>query len=333
MKNNATILNTDKFQNLLSKVYKIDRISEIIKHGEKHSIVNAFCVNGALSENKIITMPFSFLPRSLGYSDDIDNMHHLVNIAQSMGDGFHVEYKSFHDIGDSIYIKEKKVIKSQGLINSSLALQKSYEHQQSLFSKSLRQTIRTCERRAIESKVEFVIASNINQIKSFYLMLVKMFRDKHHTISQPFEIFEAIYNDFVPKKMANFYLAIRDNKVIAGVVVFSYNSNWTYMWGASDQEYAKLSLNTLLVNRVIRDAVNNGAVSLDFGPSDIKNKSLIKFKDKWGCKQEEVFLYYWNRTEKNIGEGKLYFMIRKIIPYVPLYILKKIPKYVAPILV
>ena len=59
MKNNTTIMNTDKFQNLLSKVYKIDRISEIIKHGEKGIVIILFSDSAPFTQKALTIECFS----------------------------------------------------------------------------------------------------------------------------------------------------------------------------------------------------------------------------------------------------------------------------------
>jgi len=161
-------------------------------------------------------------------------------------------------------------------------------------------------------------------------MLNYMFKTKHNTISQPYEIYESIYNDFTLNNKAEFYLAMKENIVISGVVILKYNDNWTYMWGASDQNYSKFNLNTLLVDSVIQDAIIDNVQVIDFGPSSLKNKSLIKFKERWGCINENVYYYYWNKDNINTNIDESFGIIRKIIPHMPTFIMENIPKYVAP---
>ncbi len=281
---NSTCLHDIDFHNILTDIYKIKNLTGVFQIDNKDVVVNAFKVNNLASGKKIISMPFSFIPKMLGESDDINGLKYLINVACTEGSEYYVEYKCFSDLGNNLTIKNKIVTKKNLLINSSLFLKNTYEEQQLEISKNLRQTIRTSNRRAQEEDIVFKKADDIRLVQSFYTMLNNMFKYKHNTISQPFEIFESVYNNFVLKNKADFYLAVKCDKVIAGIVVFKHNDNWTYMWGASDQDYSKINLNTLLVDLLIQDAIKEKAKIIeDTTPPEPKMNTFLSLTSYLKC--------------------------------------------------
>ncbi len=328
--NKANIFNDKIFIDIISKIYKIEPLFQKINN---LNTMLSFKVNNLFSGKKIISMPYSFYPLIFNNLSDKEVMLKMIDSAKKLGNNYYVEYKSIGNSNLKEEIKNQSIHKIHTGINSLLLLKNEYTIQYQRYSKKLRQNIRTTRRRAEEKNIKFVLAESENDIEKFYNMLNFMFKSKHKTISQPFEIFRDIFLTLKPQGKADFFLAKLNKKVLAGIVILKYNNNWTYMWGASNYDYDKLGLNTLLVDMAIQDAINAKAKSFDFGPSAINNTHLINFKTKWGCEQTDLFTYYWNKKPNENSIDESFSIARNIFSKMPLFITKQIPKFIAPIMV
>jgi hypothetical protein len=326
---NSTVLHTPHFIRIIEQVYKCKAVPQVINTEEGLCGIPAFRVRSLLSGQKLTSMPFNFYPSLLGASDDLRAFLHLVDLAKELGKNFYVEYKTFNDLQiESLH--GKPIFKASPSIVSVLPLREDYEKQQAGFSKSRRTDVRRTRRRAMERGIQFTIVKDLKTVREFYDLLCRLYRDKHRMIPQPKVLYEQIYRLLVPLGLADFYLAVKDKEVLAGIVVLKKSSHWEYSWAASSEQYRGLGLNALLVDLAIQDAIAGGAETFGFGSSSPNDKQLLYFKGSWGCENWPIYYYYWNHEPKPIDLETSFLTIRSFFPYIPLWLMRFVAPYLVP---
>ena len=84
-----------------------------------------------------------------------------------------------------------------------------------------------------------------------------------------------------------------EGKVIAGATVLRFKDTFHFEYSASDQMFLRLCTNQFLIWEVIKIAYDEGMKYFDFGRTDLTNKSLIEFKERWQAKGENISHYYY----------------------------------------
>ena len=104
----------------------------------------------------------------------------------------------------------------------------------------------------------FVI-DNIEELKLFYIALSELYIDKHKMVFQPFSLYKKLFE----KGMANFFVYKREKKVLSAIVIIEDGDKIHYNWGITNKDYYKYSLNTLLVNEMIKFYFEKNINSVD----------------------------------------------------------------------
>ena len=327
--NRTTILHDAKFIRIMEDVYHCSAVPQIIEIDGQMAGVLAFKVSNLFSSHKLTSMPFNFYPPLVGFQDDEKAFSNLISVAEKMAGGIYVEYKTFNEV--SLQKRHgKKVYKTSSSMVSTLKLQKNYALQQISYKKSRRNDIRRTRKHALDAGIQFTRASDLGMVWQFYVLLTRLYRDKHRMIPQPWKLYKQIYSVLVSNGLADYFLALKDGKVAAGIVVLKKNHHWEYSWAASSSELYKLGLNALLVDWAIQEAIEAGARTFGFGsssPSDIK---LLFFKDSWGCTHKPIYYYYWNHKPNPIDLETSFSTLRKAFRFIPLWILRFISNFLVP---
>ena len=131
--------------------------------------------------------------------------------------------------------------------------------------------------------------------------------------------------------IADFLLAVSGKEVLAGIVLLKKNSVWHYTWGASSlQKFRTLSLNTLLIDFAIRQAISENAKTISFGTSSAADKGLLMYKTHWGCVHKPIYYHYWNKEPNSLDIETSYSELRSLLKITPLPIFQMFSKKIVP---
>ena len=86
-------------------------------------------------------------------------------------------------------------------------------------------------------------------------------------------------------------VALRGETPVASILTLSDKKTMVYKYGCSDAQFNNLGGTALLFWRTIQEAKAGGFGSLDLGRSDLENRGLVMFKERWGAKRSTV--NYW----------------------------------------
>jgi len=75
---------------------------------------------------------------------------------------------------------------------------------------------------------------------------------------------------------------------MAAVLTLEKGTSIVYKYGCSDERFHNLGAMQFVFWDMISDAKARGLQELDLGRSELQNKGLITFKDKWGTQRQEL---------------------------------------------
>jgi lipid II:glycine glycyltransferase (peptidoglycan interpeptide bridge formation enzyme) len=125
-------------------------------------------------------------------------------------------------------------------------------------------------------------------LRDFYSLLL-LTRSRHHLPPQPYLWFSNLIESMGDSLTIR--VAYKDQVPIAAVVSLRFRDVAYYKYGCSSVKFKNLGAMALLLWRTIRDSKTDGAVEFDLGRSEVENKGLTAFKDRWT--QERTEIVYW----------------------------------------
>lgn len=181
---------------------------------------------------------------------------------------------------------------------------------------NLHKNRRTGVRKAKKNGVIIKEVESMVEIDDFYNMLVETSNVNHISV-RDLKLFHNIYSHLVPEGLAKIYLALYDEKPIAGLLSLNYKDtlyDW-YACSTKNRDYLRLNPNEYLVWNTLYWGLNNGYSLFDFGGAGNPKEeySVRDFKNQFGGSVENYGKYtkIHNSMVYNICE-KGYDVYRKI---------------------
>ncbi|MGZ7108982.1 MAG: lipid II:glycine glycyltransferase FemX [Methanobacterium sp.] len=161
--------------------------------------------------------------------------------------------------------------------------------------KNYKSKTRTHIRKAKKSGVETRDANSIDDFKTFYDIYAQASKKRNYHNSVPFELYYNIYK-YAPSN-TRLRLAIKDDKIIAGLLSLTYSKTVYLYMGSFLPEYGRFNPARLLDNEAIEKACSEGYKYVNFGPSG-NLKHIKQYKEGFGTEKIELNRY---RIHSNLG--------------------------------
>lgn len=155
------------------------------------------------------------------------------------------------------------------------------------YEQSLQRNIK----KAMKSDLVFEAAKTRKEVEQFYRLYLASMKRNKALAKYPLELFYGIFDLLVPGH-ADLLFARHQDQPIAGVLMVYSEDTAHYFHGGSATEHLDLRPNDLLFHRAIQLSQEKGKSYFDFFGSDKRFSSLIRFKDKWGTRREDLFSFH-----------------------------------------
>jgi hypothetical protein len=156
------------------------------------------------------------------------------------------------------------------------------------FSRGQKSNINQAQRKNIAVR----LARNTQDIETYYAIYLQTIQrwGKNTAVEYPRELFLNLYRQ--RENHIRFYLAEKDGRILAGIIVLAWNKKLIYWHGCSLDDALKEYPNNLLHYTVIIWGCENGYTWYDMGPS-MDMEGVVRFKASFGA--EKVFFqsYRW----------------------------------------
>lgn len=316
----SSIFHTLEWKEIIEKVYKFKPYYFFIKDNvQVKGILCSFMTKGIFG-TKIVSTPFNFYNQPLFDDEDAgkDLIGHIIDVGKKEN-AHYIELKALEKFTPGL-ISQLNIKEDKHYFISNLKLTTNYEEK---YYPHLKKNLRTLKRNAKKENIQLREFKNENDLKQFYDIMVRLYRDKHNMIPQPYALFYEMYKIF--GKNFQLLVAEHNNKIIAGMVLLFFKKRVVYAYGASDQDYKNFSPGTLLIDEVIKRTSERGYEELDFGVTSPYQRDLLEYKSNWGAEPSKLPYYYYLIRSNKIPELDYhlsYKNIRKYFKYVPTPLIK-----------
>lgn len=157
--------------------------------------------------------------------------------------------------------------------------------------RSIKQKIRTAERNGIRVKV----ARSEQEVISFY----QVFRKHRRRLGLPpqkLEFFRNIWKYLVPRGLAHFLVAQKQDQLVGGLCNFTFKKTVFMSYIATEESLHRCGTGQYLFWAAIRTASEKGLKMVDFGKTPPYADGLIQYKKKWGVRELEAPVFYYPRV-------------------------------------
>jgi len=248
-------------------------------------------VKSRLTGNRLVSIPFATLCDPLiSTSEDMSILFQRVLELSKKLESKHIQ------IG---------TILSHPLIqNKTFGVVGFYKHHYLPLNSNLEQLKkkfhRTCVRqritRAVKSNLKTKLGKDESDLNSFYQIYLQT-RKRVGRPLQPYRFFKNIWETYYPSNQIVLFLAEKDSRFIAALLLFKFKERVSAEFAASDQAYKNMSPNHYLFWEAIQLAHEGGYKIFDFGRTSPKNKGLMDFKRRWGTKVIDLPMFYYPKQE------------------------------------
>jgi Acetyltransferase (GNAT) domain len=183
-----------------------------------------------------------------------------------------------------------------------------------LHKDSLQRRIRKAEREQLSYE-----AGRAEQlVNDFYRLLLRT-RRRHQLVPQPRAWFRNLVDCLGDNLQIS--LARKNGEPIAALLTLRHKSTAVFKYGCSDERYHNLAGMPFLFWKFIEESKAHNIAEIDFGRSDLDNKGLITFKDRFGTRQRLLQYFRYSRVRRTEVSARNSRAIRKIFSVLPAAVL------------
>lgn len=311
---------SQKLKDILCECYKIKEV-KVFSDNRFENITPFYQSTLPFKKKLIFNAPFQYY-----YSPQLNNIEEdFFNGLEdySKKNGKNILVKSFYE-----YQYKNRI---QIALNSTLRLDyEDYNKYIASLSKNFRQNLRTAANKVSKEQFTLKFIDTDKELKDFYVKLSRLYIKKHKMVFQPFKLYEKFYKAGIAK-----YLIFKneEGEVIACIVLIRDGKLMHYNWGITDVRYYKFSLNSLLIDELIKYCFKHDIEAIDFGSTPESDKDLLFFKEKWGCSHSPVYEYYTAQKPNAIDLNNSYLAMRNLYSLLPPSLIRPGMPFIIPWLV
>jgi CelD/BcsL family acetyltransferase involved in cellulose biosynthesis len=255
--------------------------------GEFRAGLPVYLVESPVIGRRLVSVPFASLCDPLVSSTD--DLNALVGAALDI---MHSHAAQFLEIRA---MKAAPLLKD-GRLGINLYYKTHFLTLEGSASELLKSFDRTCVRqrisRAERSGLDLVKVTDEQGLRQFQNLNFAT-RKRLGLPPQPYRILKGFWENFYPSGMADFLMAEKDGRAVAGLMVFKFKDRVSAEISVSDTSSQQLSPNHLLFWEAMKEARAAGYAVFDFGRTAPGNSSLMAFKKRWGTEVAETPHYYF----------------------------------------
>jgi len=274
---------------------------EFIGYGEEITPEHLNFVIRKGYENKIIRALLEYLLKNCSC-----DAYNFLPISSSISNISHI--KSFFNDREAKY----------QLIESSICpvadLPNNWNQYLAGKSKNFRKKMKEYNRRVKRDlNVKLTKCNFVEELDQCYDQLIKLHHSRWNGLSNAFmsqryiEFHRSILKIFLSKDWLRLYLLQDRNKPIAGLYCYFYNGQYFYYQSGRYLNYSKYRVGTVLLNKIIKEAINEGATHFDF----LTGAESYKFR--WANRVRKNYCFRYWRNKNQYLVSKLILKANKLL--------------------
>ncbi len=137
-----------------------------------------------------------------------------------------------------------------------------------------------------------------------YFRLHCQTRREHGLPPQPWEFFLNIHREILSQNHGMIVSASCQGRAVAALVLFFFENQALYKFGASDSQFQHLRPNNLVMWEAIRQSIARGMERFHFGRTSLHNEGLRRFKLGWGSREARLSYYKYDLMANRFRKDK-----------------------------
>lgn len=261
-----------------------------------------------LTGHRIVSVPFSdHCEPLINAPEELDSfVAHLVDIVVRK----HWKYFELRPILHTPY-DNKNVGISREYYFHRLDLHPS---EQALFRRFHKDSVQRKIRRAEREALRYEEGSSETLLQHFYKLMIST-RRRQGLPPQPLNWFRSVITSM--GKDAQIRVVFKGEVPVSSIFTLTTKRSLVYKYGCSDSRFNNLGGTALLFWNAIQQAKANGLAELEMGRSDIANKGLITFKERWGAERSAVNYWRYPLRTSSSNPERLIKYAKKLISIAP----------------
>ena len=274
-----------------------------------------FEVRSWLTGNRLVSIPFaSVCDPLITTSEDFSRLlDEALALAETKGIS-RAEIRSFRTLS---VIQDDRVGQGGRYTIHTLSLAQGAE---ALWKQFHRSCIRQKISRANQNGLVLRAVTSPSDFEAFYRLYVST-RRRLCLPPLPRAFFENLWAQFSGSNHIFAFLALKNDKPVAGLMLFRFQDRVSAEFGVSDHASWDLNPNHFLFWEAIQWACREGFKTFDFGRTSPSNHDLMEFKRRWGTQESDLVELHYPRRSQDNGTAReaspSYVFMRRLCQYVP----------------
>jgi hypothetical protein len=250
-----------------------------------------FCgVRSWLTGNRLVSLPFSdYCEPLVEDRDEVRALSHHAKMVGTQEPWNYVELRSINTSLDLVDGFKEYTTYRRHWIDLRPSLDNVYK---GFHKDCIRRKIHRAERESLnyeEGRGEALL-------RHFYRLVVKT-RLRKHLPPQPFEWFQNLVTSLGEDLCIR--VAFKGEHAVAGILTLNHGTKMYYKYGGSDARFNNLGATPMLFWKAIEAAKMAGMEEFDLGRSELDNRGLIQFKERWSA--QGMPLITWRAPSKVVS--------------------------------
>jgi len=268
-----------------------------------------FCrVSSWITGTRLVSLPFSdHCDPLLNDLAELREFSSWLRLKRDSERYKYIEIRPLSQIAD----EDREFQWSQSYCFHELDLTPSLEQ---IFRKLHKDSIQRRIQRAEREGLVYEAGRSERLVNEFYRLLL-ITRRRHHLLPQP----RLWLKNLVECMRDNIEIRVarKESTPIAAMLTLQHRSSVIYKYGCSDEKFHNLGGMPFLFWKLIEESKTSGAEKVDFGRSDLNQRTLIAFKDKFGATKKLLHYYRYPKateTGRRRWDGRILRQFFSILP-------------------
>lgn len=211
-----------------------------------------------------------------------------------------------------------------------------YEEIERGYERRFRKHLRHARRQVTQAGIELRRSARADDLRRFYDLLARCYRDRHRMIPQPFRLFELVHEAYLARGRGDLWIArTARGELAAGLLFLIEGGTVTGLFGAAAPAFARLSIDTVLKDHTIRAYAEQGLRLYDFGITSPKQTGVLFAKSRFGGESFALPFYaraLRGRELPQLDYADAFAWLRRPFRWMPLPLVKRLSPLVTPYL-
>ncbi len=298
-KNPSTVFHSPQWMEVIEKTYGLDFSALVLESDGQPVAGAAWSEVSDLLGTRRISLPFSDLGDLIVSGPDDAAL--LIDLILSAGTPWSLRTFARNKPIIDLPVKTKADYKWHG-VRLDEAQQVLWDRMSSMAQRGIR--------KAERGGVEVVTASTQGQLREWFLLHMRLRREKFALLAQPYDFMKNIWDTFMARDQGFLLLATHQGRIIAGTLFLMWKDTCYYKFNASEGASLELRPNNLLMWQGMLEAKQRGAKLLDLGRSSSHQEGLLGFKRGFGAIEEDLLTLTYNAPvdePKEVADNRTLF--------------------------